>query len=173
MQLETPRLLIRPFVAADLPQFTRLLEMPEVPGWQMQRGRAAEFLAWQMGNYAAMDIQHGIVCLGVFLKATGEIVGAVGAGEHDDLHESEICYNVLPAHRGQGYATEAAAAVTDWALARYPIPYLIGTAEVSNVASQRVLERCGYRFIDERALAVHLTGETYRFRYYRRERAAR
>jgi RimJ/RimL family protein N-acetyltransferase len=43
---------------------------------------------------------------------------------------------------------------------------------VSNVASGRVLERCGYRFLDERALTVHLTGETYRFRYYRRERAA-
>lgn len=102
--METARLIIRPFAGSDLPQFARLLEMPEVPGWRMQRERAAEFLAWQIGNYARMDIEHGIVCLGAFLRESGEIVGAVGAGEHDDLHEPEIFYSVLPAHRGRGYA---------------------------------------------------------------------
>ena len=167
MVLHTNRLTVRPFVQADLPEFKKLLEIPEVPGWQMQRSRAEAFFNWYLDNYSKMDIVHGVVCLGIFQQEGGQVLGAVGAGEHDDLHEPEIFYNLLPAARGHGYATEAAMAVTEWAFENYPIAYLIGTAEVSNVPSQRVLERCGYQFIEERSLLVHVENKRYFFRYYR------
>lgn len=170
MLLQTKRLTVRGFVPADLPEFRKLLEIPEVPGWQMQRDRAEAFLNWHIGNYSKMDIVHGAVCLGIFHQETGGVLGAVGAGEHDALHEPEIFYNLLPSARGCGYATEAAMEVTGWALDNYPIEYLIGTAEVSNGASQRVLERCGYQYIDERELLVHIENKSYRFKYYRRYR---
>jgi len=167
MNLRTPRLIVRPFVPEDLAEFRKLLEIPEVPGWQMQRANAEGFLGWHIANYARMDVVHGVVCLGIFHEQTGRILGAVGAGEHDDLHEPEVFFNLLPSERGHGYATEAAGAVTRWALDRYPIEYLIGTAEVGNVPSQRVLERCGYELVDERELLVHIVNKRYRFRYYR------
>ncbi len=171
MRLETERLIIRTFEESDLPAFERLLDIPEVPGWTMQKPRALDFLRWQIANYAAMDIVRGAVCFGVFQKETGRILGAAGAGEHDDLHEPEIFYQLLPEARGKGYATEVARAVTEWALRDYDIPYLIGTAAVDNVPSQRVLERCGYQYIDTRTLLVHIEGKAYSFRYYRRYRA--
>jgi len=170
MLLKTRRLDIRPFAETDLGEFTKLLEIPEVPGCQRQSGDAGAFLDWHIANYAKMDIVHGVVCLGVFDRETGEILGAVGAGEHDDLHETKIFYQLLPSARGMGFATEAAMAVTDRALGSYDIPYLIGTVGVENVASHRVLEKCGYRFIDERELLVHIENKRYRFRYYRRYR---
>jgi RimJ/RimL family protein N-acetyltransferase len=163
----TDRLIIRPFTESDLPQCEKLLDIPEVPGWQMQKDHSAGFLGWQISNYKAMDIIQGIVCFGIFDRQTGCVLGAIGAGEHDDLHETEIFYNLLPAARGNGYATEAARAVTRWAFANYPLPYLIGTTTVDNVASQKVLERCGYQFIDERSLLVHISGQSYVFKYYR------
>jgi cell division transport system permease protein len=101
------------------------------------------------------------------LVLEGIVLGAIGAGEHDDLHETEIFYNLLPGARGKGYTTEAAKAVTGWALASYPIPYLIGTVEVGNLASQKVLEKCGYQLIDERTLLVHISNEIHHYRYYR------
>ncbi|UVI33124.1 GNAT family N-acetyltransferase [Paenibacillus spongiae] len=104
MQITTDRLTIRPFVEADLTEFEKLLQIPEVPGWQMQRENAVGFLKWQISNYEAMDIINGIVCFGIFDKVHGHVLGAVGAGEHDDLYETEICYNLLPSARGQGYA---------------------------------------------------------------------
>ncbi len=167
MQIITERLIIRPFRESDLPEFKKLLYIPEVPGWQMQKENAATFLQWHIANYAAMDILHGIVCFGIFDRQTGCVLGAIGAGEHDDLHETEIFYNLLPDARGKGYATEAAIAVTGWALTSYPIPYLIGTAEVGNLASQKVLEKCGYQLIDERTLLVHISNEIHNYRYYR------
>lgn len=169
-KLETERLIIRPFERDDIDQFRSLLEIEESEGWTAQRDRMEEFLDWQISNYQRMDIVRGVVCMGVFDRA-GNILGRAGAGEHDDLHEPEVFYALRPGARGQGYATEACAAVTEWALANYDIPYIIGTAAVDNTASQRVLERCGYRFVDERELLVHVLDKSYRFRYYRHYRA--
>ena len=59
-------------------------------------------------------------------------------------------------------------AVTEWVLGNYEIGHLIGTAGVDNVASQKVLERCGYRFIDERELLVHIENKRHTFKYYRK-----
>ena len=173
LRIETDRLLIRPFVAQDLDEFRELLEIPEVEGWRRERSNAKGFLDWHIANYAGMDIIHGIVCLGVFERATGRIVGAAGAGEHDDLHETEVFYSLLPAARGRGYAKEAARAVTAWALAAYHLPYIIATVAVDNPASQKVVESCGYVLIDERPLLMHITGERALFRYYVGTRARR
>ena len=170
MRLETRRLILRAFEKCDLTGFEKLLKMPELPGWNMQLQRSAEFMDWYIESAARMDIQHGVVCLGIFLKDTGKLVGAAGAGEHDDLHEPEIFYNIDPEARRKGYAVEACAAVTEWALENFDIPYLIGTVGVDNYPSQRVLEKCGYEFISEQHLQVHIIGESYDFRYYRKYR---
>ncbi|MEC0238465.1 GNAT family N-acetyltransferase [Paenibacillus dokdonensis] len=167
MLLETSRLLIRPFVTSDLTEFEKLLDIPEVPGWQMQKSNSEGFLNWHIANYSHMDIINGIVCFGIFDKLHRNVVGAVGAGEHDDLHEPEICYNLLPEARGKGYAIEAAMAVTEWAMANYKMDYIIGTATVDNIPSQRVLENCNYQFIDERILLIHITNEKHKIKYYR------
>ena len=78
-----------------------------------------------------------------------------------------LCIEDVYKRQGHGYVTEAVKAVTKWAFENYEIPYLIGTVEVSNMKSQKVLERCSYQFIDERTLLVHAEGIQYRFKYYR------
>ena len=130
-------------------------------------GGAKQFLEWLISQYANMDIVNDLISLGVFDKRTGALLGTVGAGKHDDLHEPEIFYELLAENRGYGYATEAANALTKWVFENYTIPYLIGTCAVDNVKSKNVLERCGYQFIDERTLLVHVEGKQYDFKYYR------
>lgn len=167
MYLETERLIIRPFERNDLPAFEKLLDIKELPYWGLQKDRAEDFLRWHISNYDKMDIVTGVVCFGIFDKATTEVLGMVGAGEHDDLHETEIFYSLLEEARGNGYATEAARAVTDWVMENYALTYIIGTAAVDNVASQKVLERCGYQLVNEQNLLVHVEGKRYDFKYYR------
>ena len=163
---ETERLIIRKFEETDLNKFKILLDIPEIPGWQMQKNRPKEFLKWHISNYDKMDIINNIVCFGIFNK-NNNILGAVGAGKHDDLKETEIFYNLLPSERGKGYATEAAKIITVWAIENYEIPYIIGTTEIKNIKSQIVLENCGYKYIDEKILLVHIENKKYRFKYYR------
>lgn len=163
MQLLTERLKIRNLKELDFPEFEKTLNDVQ----QTCLGSAREFFNWIISQYKHMDVVNGLISLGIFDKKTGTLLGTIGVGKHDDLHEPEIFYQLLPEYRGYGYVTEAAKAVTKWALESYGIPYLIGTVEVNNMKSQRVLERCGYQFIDERTLLVHVEGKYYRFRYYR------
>lgn len=163
MEITTERLVIRKLCEADYPEFEKTLNDVQ----KTHFGSGEGFLNWLISQYPSMDIIHGLISLGIFEKQTGKFIGTVGAGEHDDLHEPEIFYHLLPEYEGHGYATEAAKAVTEWALENYDIPYIIGTAGTDNVKSQHVLERCGYRLVDTRSLLVHVTGERYDFKYYR------
>lgn len=170
MRIETERLIIRPFTMDDLPEFERLLHIEELPGWGMQLKRSREFLQWYISSFEKRDICRGVMCFGVFEKSDGRILGAAGAGEHDDLHEPEIFYSMLKEERCRGYATEACRVVTEWILGNFDIPYIIGTVSMDNAPSRRVIEKSGYEFIEERHLLVHITGESYDFRYYRKYR---
>lgn len=163
MELLTERLIIRCLNDTDLPEFENTLN-------EVQRtcmGNSKEFLNWIISQYKDMDIVNDLICFGIFDKYNGTLYGTAGAGKHDDLQEPEIFYTLLPEARGKGYATEAVKAITNWVFQNYKIPYLIATAGVDNVPSQKVLERCGYQFIDIRILLVHVEGRKYGFKYYR------
>jgi len=61
------------------------------------------------------------------------------AGAHA---QPELGWSLIPAHRGRGYATEAAAAIRDWAGGR-SIGRLVSPISPDNVPSQRLAERLG------------------------------
>lgn len=57
--------------------------------------------------------------------------------------QPELGWSLLRAHWGNGYATEAAAAIRDWAYASRSIDLLVSLISPDNVRSQRVAERLG------------------------------
>ncbi len=57
----------------------------------------------------------------------------------------EIGYGILEEYQGQGYATEAVRAACRWALGHAEVKTLEAETEAGNLASQRVLEKCGFR----------------------------
>lgn len=60
----------------------------------------------------------------------------------------EIGYTIAPDHRGQGYATELVRGLLDFARARGVRTVQACTAP-DNVASQAVLARAGFAFVEE------------------------
>jgi RimJ/RimL family protein N-acetyltransferase len=62
------------------------------------------------------------------------------AGNHAQL---ELGWSLIRDHWGHGYATEAAAAIRNWAYARDPDDRLVSLITPDNVRSQRVAERLG------------------------------
>lgn len=62
------------------------------------------------------------------------------AGRHA---QPELGWALTRAHWGHGYATEAAAAIRDWAYERPDIDRLVSLISPDNVRSQRVAERVG------------------------------
>ena len=57
---------------------------------------------------------------------------------------TEIGYGILEEYQGQGYATEAVGAAVHWALQQPGMKRLEAETAPDNLASQRVLEKCGF-----------------------------
>ncbi len=75
----------------------------------------------------------------------GTLVGGCGI-EVSSGRDPELGYWIGVPHWGRGYATEAARAVIDHAFGTLGCEQLSGRARVSNPASRRVLEKCGFQW---------------------------
>jgi RimJ/RimL family protein N-acetyltransferase len=103
--------------------------------------------------YALTDAQAFITAANaggdeiVFVITTGDgsVLGCCGIGRLDGEHP-EIGYWLGVPFWGKGYATEAARAVIDHAFGDLGYDVLVGGARVSNPASRRVLQKCGFEW---------------------------
>lgn len=93
-------------------------------------------------SYAA----HGFGLYRVSLRSTGEPIGICGLLQRDTLPDPDIGYALLPAHRGKGYAAEAAAATLTFARETLGITRILAIVSPENAASIRVLEKIGMVF---------------------------
>lgn len=88
--------------------------------------------------------------LAIELKETGELIGDTGVNKGEgNSPEIEIGYSICKKHRGKGYATEAAGAMTEHIFKTLGIHALYGRVIHGNIASQKVLEKNGYAFLRE------------------------
>ncbi|MEV7687225.1 GNAT family N-acetyltransferase [Streptomyces bungoensis] len=75
----------------------------------------------------------------------GRAIGGMGFhGAPDEEGRVEVGYDLVEGARGNGYATEALRALTEWALARDDVGTVFATIERDNVPSQRVVSRAGF-----------------------------
>ncbi|MFF8727958.1 GNAT family N-acetyltransferase [Streptomyces sp. NPDC015171] len=86
----------------------------------------------------------------------GRAVGGINFhGAPDEERRVEIGYDLLAGARGNGYATEALRALTEWALARDDVDTVVVAIKRDNLPSQRVASRAGFlrATVDEERLA--------------------
>lgn len=74
------------------------------------------------------------------------VAGVVGCMTPNDAGEVLIGYSVLPEYQRRGYASEALAAVMEWALRDRRVTAIVGDTYPELVASVRTMESCGLRF---------------------------
>jgi RimJ/RimL family protein N-acetyltransferase len=148
--LETPRLLLRPFVADDAGWFLALNADPRVTRYTWD---AAVLTTVEQARQVLLDHpiadygRHGFGRWACVLKACGTPIGFAGLKRLGDLGgEVDVGYRLLPAHWGAGLATEAAVASVRWGLDTLGLPRIIGLVDPENVASVRVLEKAGLAF---------------------------
>jgi RimJ/RimL family protein N-acetyltransferase len=83
-------------------------------------------------------------------RASGAPVGFCGfKGPPDSAGVVEIAYGVAPEHQNKGYATEAAAALVDFALGSVQVRVVRAHTLPRPSASTRVLTKCGFRYLGE------------------------
>jgi len=186
-RLESARLVLRRITPDDLPFFTRIHAHPEVAENLYPGGRprspeeTAAWLQYTLASYADLALGY----LAVLRKEDGALIGRCGlmdlvvesaAPEHRIRRgwfgreqapagvaltfETELGYTLDPAVWGQGFATEAARCVRDYARDVLRLPYTISAILPQNARSRRVAERSGARAAGQMDV-VGLTRDRY------------
>jgi len=63
----------------------------------------------------------------------------------------EFGYRIVPSYRRQGYASEAAPAMVNWAFGQPGVQRVMAGCDADNIASKRVLEKIGMQIMETRA----------------------
>ena len=170
--LETPRLLIRSFVMQDLEDVHRLLDI-ELRDAKMGSDimdtldERAQWLQWAVLNYEQLAklYQPPYGDRAVVLKSNGKLIGACGFvpclscfeqlpgfGSAQSSGDSSLAttefglfYAISPAYQGQGYATEAAQALIEYAFGYLRLKRVIAETDYDNLASIGVMRKLGMR----------------------------
>ncbi|WP_328465415.1 GNAT family N-acetyltransferase [Actinoplanes sp. NBC_00393] len=131
----------------DIDFYTELHNVPDVidtsvppepkPADEIHRRCVRTESHWLAGDRADLVILDA---------ATGTRAGEIGLYyQEPPLAQAMIGYSMLPAFRGRGFATRAAQLLALWTFAETSIVRLIAGALPTNIGSQRVLEKAGFR----------------------------
>ena len=149
---ETERLIIRPFRNEDAAALYENHQDSEVQRWFPNECYADPEEAADAIRFYVDCVNNGHLpfVLGVESKETGELIGDTGISEVDGKpDEAEIGYCIGARYRGKGYASELLSAISDFVVSRFGIRVIYGRVVHGNVASAKVLEKNGYRFVKE------------------------
>ena len=157
-RIETPSLVLRPLTLGDT---RRMLEMSQehcARQWlpsqvypdERRAATAIEHLIGQF-NLDASPTTNAFV-FGVEEKVTGRLIGHVGLSPLFDT--VEVGFGIATSEQRKGYATEGVARVCAWGLERFSLPAIVGVTDEENVASRRVLIRCGFSRKEEKMMRL-------------------
>ena len=151
-ELETARLTLRRFEFDDAPFVVELLNQPSFIQNIGDRGvrNVADAQRYLREGPMAMYDRYGFGLWRASRRSDGVFVGMCGLLKRDTLPGPDIGFAFLERHWGKGYAQEAARAVMDDARERLGIRRILGVTAPHNLASGRVLEKVGLRFVDVR-----------------------
>lgn len=150
--LETERLRLRRLEYDDIEHLVELDSDPQVMRF-INGGRATprseienEVLPAFLGHY---ERYVGLGFWAVEEKSTGRFVGwfHLRPAEEAPAGEVELGYRLLRSAWGKGYATEGARALIDKGFAELGVERVVASTMVVNVASRRVMEKAGLRFV--------------------------
>jgi ribosomal-protein-alanine N-acetyltransferase len=149
--METPRLILRPMRVTDLDAIHLLFSDSKVmASFGVEIFSLEQTQRWLQRNLDHQS-QFGFGLFSVIHKTDGALIGDCGL-ENMDIDGQEVAelgYDFRSAYWNQGFATEAALAVRDYAFDVLHLPQLISLIRVGNFASRRVAEKVGMRLVEE------------------------
>ncbi len=147
IKLQTPRLYLREFTLADVELLYNMHQDPAITRY------TGDPMPWNslvhtekvLTEAILPQYQNGIGRWAVHLKETREFIGWCGLKKVDD--EIDLGYRYVQQYWGKGYATEAAQAVLNFGI-QQQLPNIVGCADLENIASVKVLEKIGLKFLE-------------------------
>ena len=146
----TDRLRLTALTERHFNDYAAMLADPESTQWigdgqPLDRTSAWRSLAMLLGHWQL----RGCGMWALELRATGEFVGRCGLMCPEGWPDLELGWMLRPEHRHQGYATEAGAAVLEFAWRHLRAQRVISLVGIGNEASDRVAGRLGGEHIED------------------------
>lgn len=153
--------ILREFIVTDLDEFHSLTWQPEIheylPGWNVSKEQRKDwFMNYEIPENKQFfnavlngeDIGDFRLRLGIISKDTGDFIGWCCSGMKDELPppNREIMYAISKDHRGKGYTTQASQGIINYLFENTNVEVLNAVALLSNVASNKVIQKCGFNF---------------------------
>lgn len=105
---------------------------------------------WLMLLRSASGADPWVFGFAVVHRDEGLVIGVASfKGPPDEDGVVEIAYGIVPSHAGQGYATEAATALVQFAVERVDVCTIRAHTRLDGHASMRVLAKCGFHRLGE------------------------
>jgi [ribosomal protein S5]-alanine N-acetyltransferase len=144
---ETERLRLRPFRSSDAADVARLAGDRDIAATTRQVPHPYDVPmaeAW-IASLSAQHERGELLTLAITLRATGDMVGAIGLIVNQVDHHAELGYWVGKPYWDNGYATEAARLVIDHAFKSLGLHRLFAHHFSRNAASGRVMQKLGMK----------------------------
>ncbi len=145
--IETERLLLRAPHINDIDALAHLANNFKVA--MMLSRMPHPYTLQDAADFVNRTAAHGAIGKGAYAitKAdNGAFLGCCGVQPQEDPRILELGYWLGEPFWSKGYATEAAHAVIDAAFADQAVSHLEARCRVMNVASRRVIQKCGFQF---------------------------
>ena len=146
---ETERLLLRPLCMSDLPELFELYSKPELMRYVTGEPRSFEVTKERLICHIADHDRYGFGLCAAILKANFEMIGRCGLEpvERETGMEGDIAWMFKKDYWGRGLATEFARAMIIYGFEKLDLTRIFARADHPNVASIRVMQKVGMRFV--------------------------
>jgi RimJ/RimL family protein N-acetyltransferase len=147
--LTTKRLILRPFVDADLDALLAMQSRDDVTrylNWgPMSRDQARDLLG-RIKKLTAINDKADALRLAMVLAASGVVIGDVSLWRTSREHaQAEIGFVLHPDHHGHGYGTEAMRELLRIGFDEVGFHRIVGRCDARNGPSARLMKRLGMR----------------------------
>ena len=136
---------LRPMEHSDIAAWYAYLRLPHVlehTSWNLV---SADELRPLVDEYNS-DSASSKLCFAIESVMEPRLVGAIGFHTVSQVHRSaEIAFNLNPEYWGRGIATRCCNAVADWGFSDQGYVRIQAAALDTNLASMRVIEKCGFQ----------------------------
>lgn len=155
--IETKRLILRDLRESDVDGIFELDSNPVVHKYLgnkpiKTKKQAKDVIQFILKQYEERRIGR----FATIEKKSGEFIGWCGLKLNSDEKEAlngklnfyDIGYRFIPRYWGKGYATETALAALDFGFNKMKLDTIVGAAKKDNIASNKVLQKIGLKFIN-------------------------